>query len=138
MTTNNTSRTKSDEAQAEARHVAQRAGASASRVGSAARSAGKRVSDVAGEELSNLRADLSDLISRISSLSEAEVEEAKERLLEKIAAGRETASELVNDARNQFEHGVECSRDYVKEHPIQSVGYAALTGLLLGLLIARR
>lgn len=134
----NTSRTKADEAQAELKHMTQRAGAAAYKVGDAAKSAGKRASTVASEELANLRADLSDLISRISSLSEAEVEEAKEKLLAKIDSTREAATEMAHDAREQFDHGVEYSKDYVKEHPMQSVGYAALAGFLLGLLITRR
>ena len=133
-----TSWTKTDEAQAEVKHMAQRAGTAAYKVGDAARSAGKRAGVVASEELAHLRADLSDLISRLSSLSETEVEEAKEKLLEKIASTREAATEMANDAREQFDHGVEYSKDYVKEHPMQSVGYAALAGFLLGLLITRR
>ena len=134
----NTSRTKTDEAQAEVKHMAQRAGTAAYKVGDAARSAGKRAGVVASEELAHLRADLSDLISRLSSLSETEVEEAKEKLLEKIASTREAATEMANDAREQFDHGVEYSKDYVKEHPMQSVGYAAFAGFLLGVLITRR
>lgn len=134
----NTSRTKTDEAQAGVKHMAQRAGTAAYKVGDAARSAGKRAGVVASEELAHLRADLSDLISRLSSLSETEVEEAKEKLLEKIASTREAATEMANDAREQFDHGVEYSKDYVKEHPMQSVGYAAFAGFLLGVLITRR
>lgn len=134
----NTSRSKTDEAQAEMKQMAHRAGTAAYKVGGAARSAGKQASAVASEELANLRSDLGDLISRISSLSETEVEEAKEKLLAKIASTREAASEMADDAREQFDHGVEYSRDYVKEHPMQSVGYAALAGFLLGLLITRR
>ncbi|KIO50238.1 DUF883 family protein [Nitrosospira sp. NpAV] len=134
----NTSRTKTDEAQAELKHMTHRASTAAYKVGDAAKSAGKRAGAVASEELANLRADLGDLISRISSLSEAEVEEAKEKLLAKIDSTREAATEMANDAREQFDHGVEYSKDYVKEHPMQSVGYAALAGFLLGLLITRR
>lgn len=129
---------KKDEAQADVKNTAQRAGTAAREVGNAAKSAGKQVSTVAGEELTNLRADLGDLISRLSSLSEAEVEEAKEKLMAKIASTREAASGMADDAREQIREGIECSEVYVKEHPMQSVGYAALAGLLLGVLITRR
>ncbi len=93
---------------------------------------------VASEELANLRADLDDLISRIPSLSDIDLEEAKEKLMAKVASTQDAAKDLADDAREQFDHGVECSRNYVKERPLESVGYAAVAGFLLGLLITRR
>ncbi|MDN5751837.1 MAG: DUF883 domain-containing protein [Nitrosospira sp.] len=133
-----TSTTKKDEAQAEAKHTVHRAGAAAHKVGNAAKSAGRKTTAAASEELSNLKADLDDLISRLSSLSEAEVEEAKEKLMAKIASTKEEARGMADNAREQIREGIECSEDYVKGHPMQSVGYAALAGVLLGVLITRR
>jgi ElaB/YqjD/DUF883 family membrane-anchored ribosome-binding protein len=128
----------STDAKTAAENLARQAGASARNVGEAARSAGQRVSSVASEELSNLRADLDDLISRIPSLSDIDLEEAKAKLMDKIAATREAARDMADDARQQFDEGVECSRHYVQEHPLQSVGYGAAIGFLVGLLITRR
>src|SRR5512134_319551 len=85
---------KIDDAKAAAENMADRAGAAAQRVGSAAKSAGKQVGDVASEELANLRADLDDLISRIPSLSDIDLEEAKEKLMAKVASTREAATDL--------------------------------------------
>lgn len=124
---NDTSTNKTGDAQAAAEHLASRAGAAARKVGG-----------VASEELTNLRADLDDLIARIPSLSDIDLEEAKEKLMAKVASTRDAARDLADDAREQFDHGIECSKDYVKERPLQSVGYAALAGFLLGLLITRR
>ena len=135
---NDTSRNKIGDAQAAAENLASRAGAAAQKVGGAARSAGRKVGAVAGEELTNLRSDLDDLISRIPSLSDIDLEEAKEKLMAKIASTKDAASDLADDAREQFDHGIECSKDYVKERPLQSVGYAAAAGFLLGVLITRR
>ena len=124
--------------QAAGKNAAKRAGAAAQRVGNAARSAGSEVGEVASDELSNLRADLDDLISRIPSLSDIDLERAKERLMNKIADTREAAEDLAYDAREQLDYSVECTRDCIKEHPLQSVGYAAGLGFLLGLLLTRR
>ena len=135
---NDTSMNKTGDAQAAAENLANRAGAAAQKVGGAARSAGRKVGAVAGEELTNLRSDLDDLISRIPSLSDIDLEEAKEKLMAKIASTKDAASDLADDAREQFDHGIECSKDYVKERPLQSVGYAAAAGFLLGVLITRR
>jgi ElaB/YqjD/DUF883 family membrane-anchored ribosome-binding protein len=124
---NDNSTNKTGDAQAAAENLASRASAAARKVGG-----------VASEELTNLRADLDDLIARIPSLSDIDLEEAKEKLMAKVASTRDAARDLADDAREQFDHGIECSKDYVKERPLQSVGYAALAGFLLGLLITRR
>ena len=58
--------------------------------------------------------------------------------MDKIADTREAARDLAYDAREQLDYGVECTRDCIKEHPLQSIGYAAGFGFLLGLLLSRR
>lgn len=127
-----------DDAKAAAENMADKTGAAARRVGNAAKSAGKHVGDVASDELANLRADLDDLISRIPSLSDIDLEEAKEKLMAKVASTREAATDLAHDAQEQFDHGIECTKECIKEHPLQSVGYAAGIGFLIGLWMTRR
>ena len=127
-----------ENAQDAAENVAHRVGAAAQRVGNAAKSAGKQVGAVASDELENLRADLDELISRLPSLSDVDLEKAKDNLMQKIAETKEAARDVAQDAREQLDHGIECSRDYVKERPLQSVGYAAAIGFLIGLLTSRR
>jgi len=133
-----TSTNTADDAQAAAENVAHRVGSAAQRVGNAAKTAGKQVGAVASDELENLRADLDDLISRLPSLSDVDLEKAKDNLMQKIAETKEAARDVAQDAREQLDHGIECSRDYVKERPLQSVGYAAAIGFLIGLLTSRR
>src|SRR6476660_6032708 len=133
-----TSTNTADDAQAAAENVAHRVGSAAQRVGNAAKTAGKQVGAVASDELENLRADLDDLISRLPSLSDIDLEKAKDNLMQKIAETKETARDVAHDAREQLDHGIECSRDYVKERPLQSVGSAAAIGFLVGLLTSRR
>ena len=133
-----TSTNTADDAKATAENVAHRVGDAAHRVGNAAKPAGKQVGAVASDELAKLRADLDDLISRLPSLSDVDLEKAKENLMQKIAETKETARDVAHDAREQLDHGIECTKDYVKERPLQSVGYAAAIGFLVGLLTARR
>jgi ElaB/YqjD/DUF883 family membrane-anchored ribosome-binding protein len=133
-----TSANRTNDAQTAAENMAHHAGNAAQRVGEAAKSAGKHVGAVAGEELANLKADLDDLIARIPTLSDVDLEEAKEKLVAKVAATKESARNVAENAREQFDHGVECSREYVKDRPLQSVGYAAAIGFLVGLLMTRR
>lgn len=133
-----TSTNTADDAQAAAENVGHRVGSAAQRVGSAAKDAGKQVGAVASDELANLRADLDDLISKLPSLSDIDLEKAKDNLMQKIAETKETARDVAHDAREQLDHGIECSREYVKDRPLQSVGYAAAIGFLVGLLTSRR
>lgn len=133
-----TSTNKTDDTRAAAENMANRTGEAAQRVGNEAKSAGERVRAVAADEIANLRADLDELISRIPSLSDVDLEEAKEKLMAKIGSTREAAQGLAHDAREQFDYGVECSKECIKEHPLQSVGYAAAVGFIVGLLLTRR
>jgi ElaB/YqjD/DUF883 family membrane-anchored ribosome-binding protein len=133
-----TSTNPADDAKAKAENMAHRVGDAAQRVGSAAKTAGKQVGEVASDELANLRADLDDLISRLPSLSDIDLEKAKDNLIQKIAETKESARDVAHEAREQLDHGIECTRDYVKERPLQSMGYAAGIGFLVGLLTARR
>ena len=138
MANNDTSKDKADDTQAEAKDKANQAGGAAKKTASDAKAAGRKAGEAASDELSNLKADLDDLIARVPSLSDIDLEEAKEKLMNKVASARDAARGMAEDAREQFDHGVECSRDYVKERPLQTVGYAAVAGFLLGLLLARR
>ncbi len=133
-----TSKNTTNDAQAAAENMAQHASTAAQRVGKAAKSAGKHVGAVASEELANLRADLDDLIARIPTLSDVDLDDAKEKLLAKVAAAKESARGAAHDAREQLDHGIECSRECVRENPLQSVGYAAAIGFLIGLIMTRR
>jgi ElaB/YqjD/DUF883 family membrane-anchored ribosome-binding protein len=121
-----------------AENMAQRTGTAVGNVLDATKTAGKQIGAVASTEMSNLRADLDDLISRLPSLSDTAIEEAKEKLITKMASAKEVAKIMAADARKHFNEGVDCSRGYVKENPLQAVGYAAAIGFLLGLLISRR
>lgn len=135
---NNSTTNQTEGAVAAAGNMAQRTGTAVGNVLDATRSVGRQAGAAASTEMANLRADLDDLVESLPSLSEVDVHEAKERLMDKIAAAKEGAREAAISARRHLREGVENSRGYVKEHPLQAVGYAAAIGFLLGLLVARR
>ncbi|ODT74246.1 MAG: hypothetical protein ABS69_12425 [Nitrosomonadales bacterium SCN 54-20] len=137
-TSKDTLQNAASDAREAAENMTRHAGDAARRVGGAAKSAGQEVGSVARDEFEKLRADLDDLISRIPNLSDVDLEEAKEKLMAKIADTRAAAHDLAEDAQEQFDYAVECSKECIREHPLQSVGYAAGIGLIIGLLLARR
>jgi len=130
--------TKVEDTVVNAENMALRTGAAVGSVVDATKSAGKQVAAVASSEMSNLRADLDDFIARMPSLSDVDLEEAKETLMAKMVSAKVVAKNVAADARKHFNDGVDCSRGYVKEHPLEAVGYAAALGFLLGLLVSRR
>lgn len=129
---------KSDTAAGAAGDMAGHISTSAVHVLDATKEAGKKIGAVAHGEMTNLRAELDDLISRLSSLSELELIAAKEKLLSKIESTKAAAKDVTADVTQQFNHGVGVTTEYVKERPLQSVAVAAGVGILLGMLISRR
>src|SRR5687768_3963581 len=95
-----TSTNTAEDTKAAAENVAHRVGDAAQRVGNAAKTAGKQVGAVASDELANLRSDLDDLISRIPSLSDIDLEKAKDNLIQKIAETKETARDVAQDRKS--------------------------------------
>ena len=88
-------------------------------------------------ELSNLKRDLDDLMSRASSMSDMDLNDARALLMEKYASMQQSVKSMATEAQKQFSHGADITSDYVKERPLQSVAIAAGVGLLLGAILRR-
>lgn len=129
---------KNDTAAGAASEMAGQIGASAVHVLDATKDAGKQISAVAKDEMTSLRSDLDDLISRISSMSSMEMVAAKENLLSKIETSKAAAKGVATEITHQLHHGVDVTTDYVKERPMKSMALATGVGILLGMLISRR
>lgn len=119
-------------------HLASHTATAAGNVMDTAKSAGRSVSASARQELAQLRADIDDLTNRMPNLSDIDLNAAKEKLAAKIEAAKAASLDAANTARQQFNHGVEVTGEYVKERPLQSVSVAAAVGVILGMLISRR
>ncbi|MCJ7799231.1 MAG: DUF883 domain-containing protein [Polaromonas sp.] len=113
-------------------------GTSAEHVLDATKDAGKQIGTVAKGEMTALREELDSLTSRVSSMSELELADAKERLLKKMESAEAAAHSVAAAVTQQLNHGVDVTTDYVKERPLKSMAVAAGIGLLLGMLISRR
>ncbi len=128
----------SDTLMGTAGNMASRMGSSAVHVLDSTKTAGKQLGAATKEEMSSLRADLDDLTSRLSTMSEFELSAAKEKILAKVESLRTATKGVTADVGQQLTHGVDVTTEYVKERPLQSVGVAASIGILLGMLITRR
>ncbi len=100
---------------------------------------GRQSSTAAGmrEELGNLKSDLDALMSHASTLTETELQEARDRILARFSSMRYAARGMATQAGQQFSRGRDMTVDYVRDKPLQSVAIAAGAGLLLGVLMRR-
>ncbi len=114
------------------------ASSAAQNLGAATKKAAHDVGSVARDEASKLRADLDDLISKIPGLSEIDLQVAKEKFLATVNSVSASAKNYVADAREKITEQVEVTESFIKEKPFKSVGIAAIAGLLVGALVARR
>ncbi len=87
------------------------------------------------DELSSLKRDLDDLVSRAASLSDRELSDARDKMMTKFGSMRTAARGVADQARTQLNQGMDVTSDYVKDKPLQSVAIAAGVGLLVGALM---
>ena len=98
--------------------------------------------DVTAEKLA---ADLRLVISDAEELLRATVGQAGEtaaaaraKMQESLESAKLKLGPLGEEAAEQARAAVRATDDYVREHPWQAVGIAALVGIALGLLVSRR
>lgn len=113
----------------------------------------RKMADIARQELANLKADLNELVSRVSNLSRSDFEAARDKVMASLGATRESAKDTAKEyadsakmasrdyadsARQSLGSGLERSCDFIRERPLQSLALAAGVGLLIGALMTRR
>jgi len=92
-----------------------------------------------------LRADLDGVVSDAGDM----LKDAANSSVEKLSVAREQAKEKLNEAKAQLaqagtavkggaKHAADATSEYVKGHPWQSIGVAAIAALLVGFLFSRR
>lgn len=89
-------------------------------------------------EFHNLLADLEELIGEAASLTGADIERLKTQLGERVALARNAVGDMGNSIDQQARRTATATNDYVHRQPWNAVGIGVGTGLLLGVLLARR
>jgi ElaB/YqjD/DUF883 family membrane-anchored ribosome-binding protein len=83
-------------------------------------------------------ADAEELLNATTGATGERIGAARARAAETLRAAREKLSRLDEVVVDQAKETVRAADEYVREHPWGAVGIAAVTGLLLGVLISRR
>ena len=99
-------------------------------------------SEVTAEKLAaDLRLVISDaeaLLRATAGQAGETIASARSKVQESLDAAKIKLGPLGEEAAEQARAAARATEDYVREHPWQAVGIAALAGIALGLLISRR
>jgi ElaB/YqjD/DUF883 family membrane-anchored ribosome-binding protein len=103
-----------------------------------AREASRQARAAVREEVRKLIAEVENLLQGVKNLADPELARARAEVENAIAATRHALRERADQVRRRANETLEASDRYVHEQPWAVIGVAALSGVVLGLLIARR
>lgn len=104
----------------------------------AAREAAQEAGAAAGEEVQNLIADVEDLIDRVGDAADPEIRRLRSKVAAALATTKKSIAEGVEQVQGQAKQAIDASDQYVRNRPWEAIGIAALAGLAVGFLVARR
>jgi ElaB/YqjD/DUF883 family membrane-anchored ribosome-binding protein len=107
-------------------------------VGNAAMRAAGDVRKATEAQMSTIKSDIDAFVAKLPSLSDVDLNAAKQKLLDNFASARSTVQDYATDAQDKLARGVDAGGAYVKERPVQSMLAATALGLLIGALLSRR
>lgn len=98
--------------------------------------------DIANEKLAtDLRriiGDAEELLRATANQAGEKVAAARARVQDSLDSAKLKLELLGEEAADQARAAVRATDDYVHDHPWQSVGIAAMVGLVLGMMISRK
>lgn len=100
--------------------------------------AAQQVGEIGGQEVRTLLADVQDLVGRVAHVADPEIARLRHRVEVGLAKTRKAVVDGTDQVQRQAKVAMATSDRYVHEQPWQSVGIAAVAGLLVGFLVGRR
>ena len=89
-------------------------------------------------EFHSFIADIEDLVKQTTSLTGNDLERAKDQLVKRIAAAKESIEDVGSDIAHQARKSITATNEYVHDQPWNAIGAGAVAGMLIGFLLARR
>lgn len=100
--------------------------------------AAQRAGETGAQEARTLLADVQDLVGRVAHVADPEISRLRNRIEVGLATTRKALADGTDQVQRQAKAAIATGDRYVHEQPWQSVGIAAVAGLLVGFLVARR
>lgn len=98
----------------------------------------QKVRESGGQDAPTLLADVQDLIGRVAHVADPEIARLRARIESSLATTRKALADGTDQVQRQAKAAIATGDRYVHEQPWQSVGIAAVAGLLVGFLIGSR
>jgi ElaB/YqjD/DUF883 family membrane-anchored ribosome-binding protein len=96
------------------------------------------MSSRASREFHNFVADIEDLITKTTSLTGNELEQAKEQLNERIASARTYLDDVSDSLVQRARKSATVTNNYVHAQPWAAVGIGAAVGVAIGFVLGNR
>lgn len=90
------------------------------------------------EHFQDLMTDVQTLLSRVAHVADPEIARLRAKVEHSLAAARSTSVSRLAQVRRRAIDVVSAGDDYVRDRPWQSIGIAALAGIVVGVLVGRR
>jgi ElaB/YqjD/DUF883 family membrane-anchored ribosome-binding protein len=97
-----------------------------------------RRSSGSGREIRNLTADVQDLWSRLAHVADPEIARLRAKVGRSLVRAKRTLAGGTARVQRHAKNAMTAGDSYVRDNPWQAVGIAAVAGLVVGLLVARR
>jgi ElaB/YqjD/DUF883 family membrane-anchored ribosome-binding protein len=92
----------------------------------------------AASEVSNLIADVDDLLKKITNSTDVDVAKLRTRVQESLGSVKDTLAVGSQRLTETARVAAGTTDDYVRRSPWQAIGIAALAGTVVGYLLSRR
>ena len=113
-------------------------GASGQRLREDSSKAASHITNIAGDEIKNLIADVEDLVTRLADLNDADIATLRNKVMSTVGAAKETLTQGADTVKKGAQRAFSGTDDYVHESPWVAIGLAAVVGAVAGILVARR
>jgi ElaB protein len=100
--------------------------------------AASHITNVAGDEIKNLIADVEDLVARLADLNDADIASLRNKVMSTVGIAKERLAEGADTVKRRAQRAFSGADDYVRESPWVAIGLAAAVGAVAGILVARR
>jgi len=91
-----------------------------------------------GQEVSNLMADVQDLLGRLAHVADPDVIRVRAKVASALSTAKATIARGSERVQRQAKDAINAGDSYVHDQPWQAIGIAAAAGLVVGFLISRR
>lgn len=104
----------------------------------AAREASRQARAALRQEVRKLIAGVENLLRLVRNAADPEVARVRAEVESAAAATKRALAERAGEMRRQASETLEAGDRYVREQPWQAIGVAAISGVVIGLLLGRR